>query len=128
MKSPTIGSKISALDVNWSNNKKNVLLVLQDGCRYCTESADFYKTLVQQTKDKNVSVTAVLPQDKEVARKYLDKLQLPEIESKQSALNTLDVSATPTLIIADAQGQVEKVWVGKLPSEKQSEVLALLLQ
>lgn len=126
MKSPAIGSKISSLDVDWSHNKKNVLLILQEGCRYCSESADFYKTLVQQTKGKGVSVTAVLPQDREVAKKYLDKLQLSEIDTKQSALNYLDVSATPTLIVADDKGQVEKVWIGKLPSEKQNEVLAIL--
>lgn len=128
MRSPAIGSKISSVDINWSQNKKNVLLVLQEGCRYCSESADFYKNLVQQTKDKGVSVTAVLPQDSEVARKYLDKLQLPEIDTKQSALNSLDVNATPTLIVADDKGQVEKVWIGKLPSEKQNEVLAVLLR
>ena len=127
-KTPAIGSTISSLDVDWTRNKKNVLLVLQEGCRYCTESADFYKTLVQQTKDKGVSVTAVLPQDSEVARKYLDKLQLSEINTQQSALNSLDVSATPTLIVADDKGQVEKVWVGKLPSEKQNEVLAAVLK
>ena len=45
-KVPVVGSKVSAVDVDWSKNKKNVLLVLQVGCRFCTESADFYKTLV----------------------------------------------------------------------------------
>jgi peroxiredoxin len=128
LKTPAIGSTISSVDVDWTRNKKNVVLVLQEGCRFCTESADFYKALVQQTKDKGVSVTAVLPQDRDVARKYLDKLQLSEINTKQSALNSLDVSATPTLIVANDKGQVEKVWVGKLPSEKQNEVLAAVLK
>ena len=127
-KTPAIGSTISSVEVDWKRNKKNVLLVLQEGCRFCSESADFYKTLVQQTKDKGVSVTAVLPQDRDVARKYLDKLQLSEINTKQSPLNSLDVSATPTLIVANDKGQVEKVWVGKLPSEKQNEVLAAVLK
>lgn len=126
LKSPVVGNKVSMPDIDWSKNRKNVLLVLQDGCRYCTESADFYRTLLQQTKDKGVSVTAVLPQDRDVARKYLDKLQLSDLESKQSALGPLDVSGTPTIIVTDDKGQITNVWVGKLPSDKQNEVIATL--
>lgn len=126
-KVPVVGSKVSAVDVDWSKNKKNVLLVLQVGCRFCSESAEFYQTLMQQTKDKGVSVLAVLPQSKEEARKYLDNLQLSNLDTKQAAMNTLDVSGTPTLIITDDKGQITNVWVGKLPPEKQNEVLSLLL-
>lgn len=127
LKAPVVGNKVSVSDIDWSKNRKNVLLVLQEGCRYCTESADFYRTLLQQTKDKGVSVTAVLPQDRAEARKYLDKLQLSDLESKQSALGPLDVSGTPTIIVTDDKGQITNVWVGKLPSDKQNEVIATLL-
>lgn len=123
---PTVGSKISAVDVDWSKNKKNVVLALQVGCHFCSESADFYKTLLQRTKGKGVNVIAALPQSREEARKYLDTLQLSELDTKQSTLNSLDVSGTPTLIVTDDKGQVTNVWVGKLPPEKQNEVLSLL--
>ena len=127
LKSPALGNKVSMTDIDWSKNRKNVLLVLQDGCRFCTESAGFYRTLLQQTKDKGVSVTAVLPQNRDEARKYLDKLQLSDLDSKQSALGPLDVSGTPTIIVTDDKGQITNVWVGKLPPEKQTEVIATLL-
>lgn len=126
LKTPVVGGKISAVDVDWSKNKKNALLVLQVGCRFCSESAEFYKTLIEQTKDKGVSVLAVFPQSREEARTYLDKLQLSNLDTKQAAINTLDVSGTPTLIITDDKGQVTNVWVGLLPPEKQNEVLSLL--
>lgn len=126
MKVPTVGSMVSAVDVDWSKHKKNVLLVLQVGCRFCSESAGFYKTLIEQTKDKGVSVLAVLPQSKEEARKYLDDLQLSNLDTKQAAMKTLDVSGTPTLIVTDDKGQITNVWIGKLPPEKQNEVLSLL--
>lgn len=125
-KVPAVGSKMSAVDIDWSKNKKNVLLVLQVGCRFCSESAEFYQTLIQQTKDKGVSVLAVLPQTREEARKYLDNLQLSNLDTKQAAMNTLDVSGTPTLIVTDDKGQITNVWVGKLPPEKETEVLSLL--
>lgn len=125
-KVPTVGSTVSGVDVDWSKNKKNVLLVLQVGCRFCSESAEFYKTLMAQTKDKGVSVLAVLPQSKEEARKYLDDLQLSNLDTKQAPMKNLDVSGTPTLIVTDDKGQITNVWVGKLPPEKQTEVLSLL--
>ena len=126
-KVPAVGEKISAVDVDWSKNKKNVLLVLQVGCRFCSESAEFYQTLLDQTKDKGVNVLAILPQSREESRNYLDKLQLSNLDTKQAALNTIDVSGTPTLIITDDKGQITNVWVGKLPPEKQNEVLEILL-
>lgn len=126
LKAPAVGGKISAVDVDWSKNRKNVLLVLQVGCRFCSESADFYQTLIKQTKNKRISVLAVFPQSREEARTYLDKLQLSNLDTKQAAINTLDVSGTPTLIITDDKGQITNVWVGKLPPEKQTEVLSLL--
>ena len=128
VKIPSVGDRISSLDINWSTHSKNVLLVLQAGCHYCTESADFYRTLVQQAKGKDVSVTAVLPQSSEEAGKYMNKLQLSDIAVKQSSLDALDVSGTPTVILADEKGRITNVWVGKLPSNQQKDVLASLLE
>src|SRR5262245_60201403 len=65
IKSPIIGAKVQIADIDWPKSNKNVLLVLSKGCRYCTESAEFYKKLIQQTQGKNVQITAVLPQAKE---------------------------------------------------------------
>jgi thioredoxin-related protein len=106
---PAVGDNVSLHDIDWSQNRKNVLLVLQEGCRFCTESADFYKTLLKRTKDKGVNVVAVLPQSRDEARKYLDKLQLSDLETKQSALGPLDVSGTPTIIVTDDKGKITNV-------------------
>ncbi len=124
---PVVGNKVSLPDIDWSKNRKNVLLVLKEGCRFCSESAGFYQTLLEKTRDQGVSVVAVLPDDRDEARKYLDKLHLSNLTSKQSALDSLDVSGTPTIIVTDDKGQITNVWVGKLPSEKQNEVMATLL-
>jgi thioredoxin-related protein len=122
-KSPTIGNKITSGDFDWSKSSKNVLLVLQKGCKYCSESAEFYKKLIQQSQGKNVKITAVLPQPKEEAEKYLSDLGVAGIETKQSELNSLDVSGTPTIIVTNDKGEISEVWVGKLPPEKESEVI-----
>lgn len=71
-KSPTIGSMVSLPDVDLSKSNKNVLLVLQKGCHFCSESAEFYKRLIAETKSSNVNIVAVLPQDRQEAEGYLN--------------------------------------------------------
>jgi thioredoxin-related protein len=123
---PSVGDKLQLADFDWSKSDKNVLLVLQQGCHFCSESADFYRNLIQQTAGKNVKVVAVLPQSAKEAEKYLNGLSLTGIEVRQAELNSLSVRGTPTLIVADATGKVINVWMGKLPPEKENEVLAAL--
>ena len=40
---PVIGSKVNLPDENWSNQQKTLILALNKGCRFCNESAAFYK-------------------------------------------------------------------------------------
>ena len=126
MRSPTVGDNVSLADFDWSKSNKNVLLVLQQGCHFCSESAGFYRTLIQQTEGKNVKVVAVLPQSKKEAEKYLNDLNIGGIEVRQSQLNALSVGGTPTIIVADDKGKITNVWLGKLQPEKENEVLAKL--
>jgi len=125
-KSPTIGGKISNAEFDWSKNNKNVLLVMSKGCRYCTESAGFYKKLIEQAQGKDVKITAVLPQPKAEAEQYLNELGISGIEIRQSQLDSLDVSGTPTIILVNNNGEISNFWLGKLPSDKEEEVLNTL--
>jgi len=122
-KSPAIGDRVSLADFDWSKSNKNVLLVLQKGCHFCSESADFYRRMIQQAKDKNVNVVAVLPQSKDEADKYLDDLRLSGIPTRQSSLSSLKVGGTPTIIIADDKGEITDLWLGKLTPQKEIQVL-----
>lgn len=123
---PTIGEKVVVTDVDWSKSNKNVLLVLQKGCIFCTSSANFYRKLIEQTKDKGVNIIAFFPQSKEEAENYLNDLGISGIEVRHSELDSLFVTGTPTIIVTDDKGQITDIWVGKLQSEKEAEVLAKL--
>lgn len=123
---PTVGSKISLPDTNWSDNSKTVLLVLQKGCRYCTDSAPFYKRLIEHVKGKNIKIVAALPQTREDAVSYLNELGLAGLEIKQAELPSLSVGGTPTLILVNNQGEISNFWVGQLTREKEAEVLEKL--
>jgi thioredoxin-related protein len=125
--SPAVGQKISLPDVDFSKSNKNVLLMLQRGCKFCSQSAEFYKTLVQKTQGKNVKIIAVLPQKKEEAEEYLTSLGISGIETREAQIETFQVGGTPTLVIVNDKGEISNVWVGKLQTNEENEVIYKLL-
>ena len=124
---PAVGSKIELPGVELSSGGKTLLLVLQQGCHFCTESGPFYQRLAREvaTRAREVKVVAVLPQDPDEGRRYLSTLGVPDVEVKQASLTALGVGGTPTLIMV-SDGTVSDVWVGKLDAAEESQVLGKL--
>jgi len=116
----TIGSKISLPGVKWENE---TTLVLQRGCRYCDESAPFYRRLWQQRSGSEPRMIAVMPDDKIEVTKYLEKLGVLVDGIVNVSLSEVRVTATPTLFLVDRSGKVTNVWIGKLDSDKENEVI-----
>jgi thiol-disulfide isomerase/thioredoxin len=121
-----VGTKVSLPEINWHQNGKTLLLVLQKGCHFCTESAPLYQRLVKELSGTDIHLVAVLPQDPMDGKKYLDDLGVGIKDVKQAGLSSLGVAGTPTLILLDDKGVVEKSWVGKLSPEKETELLGKL--
>lgn len=120
---PKIGSLMNAPDVNWSEQPRTLILALQAGCRFCNESAPFYQRLIETVKHKNIKLVAVFPTEIGESTKYLNELGLTNVEVKRSSLAGLQVSGTPTLILVNSKGEITDYWVGKLPPDKETEVL-----
>ena len=122
-----VGARVAQLDIDWSKNDKNLLLVLSNSCRYCTESAPFYKRLVQErTKRDTFRLTAVLPQPVDEGRSYLNGLGVAIDDIKQLSPGAIRIRGTPTLLLVNSVGVVTEEWLGKLPPEKENEVLSRL--
>jgi hypothetical protein len=123
---PVVGSKIELPGVDLANDK-TLLLVLQKGCRFCSESGPFYQKLTREVASKGgqVKLVAVLPQETGEGQRYLSELGVPAVDVKQASLDSLSVGGTPTLIMVN-RGAVSDVWVGKLDTEEESEVLSKL--
>lgn len=113
----TAGTKVSLPEIDWAKSDRTLLLVLSKGCRFCSESATFYQRLVRDTDGRGVQFVAVLPQDVNEGRKYLNELGVTINEVKQSSLDSLGVGGTPTLILVNREGAVTDSWVGKLPPD-----------
>lgn len=119
-----IGTKVSLPNIDWSNNGQTLLLVLQKGCRFCSESAPFYQRLVRDAEESGrIRLIAVLPQEAADGKRYLNELGVSINEVKQALPGSLGVRATPTLLLINDAGIVTQMWSGKLPLEKESEVL-----
>ena len=121
----TPGTKLSVDGVDWTRGDRTLLLVLSTTCRYCTESAPFYQRLVQEkARNASVNLVAILPQTVSESQKYLNDLGVSVDDIRQATPDTVKAVATPTLIIVDRTGSVVESWVGKLPAEKEAEVLS----
>jgi thioredoxin-related protein len=119
------GTQITLADVDWAKSDQTLLLVLSDTCHFCTDSAGFYKRIVQEKSARGgARLIAVLPQDVEKGKAYLDKLGVSVDEVKQASLAAVGVRGTPTLILVDKAGKAVNSWVGQLPVEKEAEVLS----
>ena len=121
---PAQGTQLSVPGISWADSEETVVLALSDKCKYCTESAPFYKQLAAETaKRDGVRVVAVFPQDTNAGKKYLDDLGVVVNEVKQATLDSIGVRGTPTLVIVDKSGVVKQSWVGLLKGDRETEVL-----
>ena len=66
---------------------------------------------------------AVVPGDKAEVGKYLNELGVVVDGVVNASLSDIHVSATPTLMLVDRAGRVSNVWVGKLDSNRENEVI-----
>lgn len=124
---PRIGLDLakSPISVDWAANKRTLVLGLQTGCHFCTESAPFFQKLAAAAAG-GTKIVAVLPQSLGDSKQYLAKLSVHVDEIRSAPLADITVIGTPTMLLVDGKGIVRNVWVGKLSEDRQSEVLSAI--
>jgi len=121
-----VGTKFAITDINWRGNGKTMVLALATTCHFCTESAGFYRELVQYCNSHNIPTVAVFPQTADEGRSYLTNEGVKVNDVRQASFSTIQVSGTPTLLLIDENGAVKQVWVGKLSPHDEKKVLSQL--
>lgn len=116
-------SKIKVPGVDFSKQPKTLILALQAGCRFCTESAPFYKRLIKSSENKNIQIVAIFSSNIQESTRYLKELGISNLEIQQLTLDSLQIKGTPTLILTNDRGEITKSWTGKLSFEKEDEVI-----
>jgi hypothetical protein len=122
-----VGARLSLDNVTWQANR-NVVLAISTTCHFCNESASFYRDLVSECRRRNVPTIALLPQPVAESESYLQERQILVDDVRQAQLPDVQIYATPTVLIVDRRGIVQRAWVGKLPPERENEILSKLRQ
>jgi hypothetical protein len=122
--SPTIaaGDRLTGQPVNWHDSPRNIVLVLSTTCHFCKESSGFYRKLVEDCRN-HARTVAFFPQTPQEAQAYLKAEDVQVDEVKHANFQSLQIGGTPTLLLVDSNGVVQKVWLGKLTEAKEQEVL-----
>ena len=121
------GDKVPLEGVDWAKNSHTLLLVLQQGCRFCTESAPFYQRLVKETSTRtDLKLVALLPQNLDEGKQYLKEIGVDIADVRQVTPNEVNVGGTPTLILVNNEGVASDVWAGKLTPDIEPKVLSKL--
>ncbi|MFZ3245213.1 MAG: redoxin family protein, partial [Candidatus Acidiferrales bacterium] len=110
----------------WQSNPQSLVLAIRKGCHFCEASMPFYRKLYDLEKSNalKAKMIAVLPDSATDAFEVLSTQNLPMPFISGANLSSLSVSGTPTLILVDRNGKVEKTWVGQLNSAGEESVLA----
>jgi hypothetical protein len=114
------GERLNLPDVDWKQSKKRLVFFLNKDCHYCTASAPFYKQLTEEGLKHGVRSLAVLPNSMEEAKAYIQSVKLPIDDVRIGPLSSYKIPGTPTVLLVNGSGTVERVWSGAAPgSEKQ---------
>jgi len=119
-----VGTKFALQDINWNTKEKNIVFALSTTCHFCSESAGFYREVSRVCKEQHIRTIAIFPQPVAAAEEYMKKLGVEFDEVRQASLSGLEISGTPTLLFIDNGGLVRNVWIGKLPTGSEQEILA----
>jgi hypothetical protein len=125
------GMKIQTPGFDWGENNRTLLLVLSSACEPCKEGAPFYKRIIEELRSiQDVRLVAVFPQvltpDVVPGKKYLEDMGLAIDDVKQVMPGSVGVLGFPALVLVDNTGTVKDVWVGRIPAEKEVEVIDAL--
>lgn len=108
-------AKLIINGVNWADSEQTVVVALGKECKYCSQSAEFYRRLTSAiSSQRNIRLIAVFSEKEFEGEAYLQQLEVPIREVRYVSLPSLGIRNVPTLAILDPSGVVTDMWVGKL--------------
>jgi thioredoxin-related protein len=120
---PSVGSIMNVPGEDFSAAGNTLIVALQQGCHYCSESVPFYQKIING-RANGLHLMALLPEDNRP--QYIQDLHLEINDIKQVKFSQYRIGGTPTLILVDRGGKIKNVWMGKLTPPIEQEVLNTL--
>jgi hypothetical protein len=102
------------------------VLVVSQNCRFCNDSAEFYRELVSLKQTTNGRFeTIFVGFHKDDAKAFLTTNRLPAEDLRSTPQDLRKkVRGTPTLLIVDQTGLIRGAWMGRLSSRQERDVVS----
>lgn len=97
-----------------------IVIAVSDTCSHSVNAATFHQQLVFKAKSSGMNVI-LIESPTSVRNKAWSSLQ--GVTAKQCDLRALNIMATPTVLLLDRDWRIAGLWVGRLSSEEENEVL-----
>jgi hypothetical protein len=121
---PTLGKQIALPGVAWSPHKATLVVAISSACHFCVTSTPFYSEITHSTHVAPIVV--VMPQGEQDARAFLQQHAITPNSIVSASLASIQVNATPTLMLVSPSGTVKQMWVGELNDTQKNEVFTAL--
>lgn len=121
-----MGKTVKLPGVQFSQQHNSLILAISTACHFCQQSLPFYHELTDKTNGQ-LDVIALLPQSKAEATKFLDDAHVHTTEIVSAGLDSIGVSATPTLLLVNGKGKVIGAWIGELDDKGKQQLFADVL-
>jgi len=121
---PALGTQIVLPGVDWSPHKATLVVAISSACHFCVDSTPFYSEITHSTHVAPIIV--VMPQGEQDARTFLEKYAITPRSVVSASLPSIQVNATPTLMLVSSSGTVKQTWVGELNDAQKHEVFTAL--
>jgi hypothetical protein len=119
------GQPVLLNGVDWAAKDRPIVLALSPLCRFCVESNEFYRRLAAKAqRNARLGVVALFGTTESAGQDYVRQHGIAATQVISAPVE--GISATPTLLLVDRRGQVDKVWVGKLSPADEEAVMSML--
>lgn len=122
------GDRLPALEgVEYSRAAKTIVLFVGTHCQYCINNMDFYRLLAEEAARTSGALQLVVagPEPVPTLNAFLRQYALDVDGVVSVSAGQVRVLGTPTLVLADRNGVVKRVWVGQQGPTGRAQILAL---
>jgi hypothetical protein len=118
------GTKLAALDgVSYATSNVTVAIIVQSECRFCTASMPFYLKLAKMRAAKRLQLVAISRESVATTTNYLKAHGLQVDAAAMLTGSEIPTTGTPTLVLVNKSGVVERSWLGQLSSNQERDVV-----
>jgi peroxiredoxin len=117
------GKTVNLASITSSPSSRNVVLALSQSCHFCQDEMPFYRTLGESARGTKTHVYAVFPPAETASDQFLASRSVRVDGVASETLGALGVRGTPTVLVVDAKGKIERAWVGALNDAQKQELL-----